>query len=119
MYQKSLLKLHDVSISFLPTAPSTAPVNVTVRQVLSRSISLEWAPPEQEQLNGELTHHTVHVVELETNSTKDIVSPTSEVVLSFLHPYYTYSIRVSAVTILQGPYTDELIVVTSEDGMLL
>lgn len=97
-------------------APSVPPKNLTIKQVLSRSITLEWLAPEPEQLNGELTHYLIYVTEQETNSSNRLLSTANEVVLDFLHPHYTYSISVSAVTILPGPYTEEVSITTLEDG---
>ncbi len=36
-----------------------------------------------------------------------------------LHPYYTYTFSVTAVTIGQGPYDDPLTVRTLQDGNLI
>ena len=89
---------------------------MTIRHVLSQSISLEWIAPEQEELNGELSHYIIHLLEQDSNTVRDLFSTTSEMVLDFLHPFYTYSISVSAVTVLPGPYTREITVRTLEDG---
>lgn len=94
-------------------------MNVTVRQVLSHSISISWTSPEPEQLNGELTHYIVSILEQDTNSTTHIISTASEAVLDFLHPFYTYGVSVSAVTVLPGPFTGEIFITTLEDGEVL
>ena len=95
-----------------------APSNLTVQQVLSSSISLSWSSLELEELNGELSHFSIEIMEQETNSSMHRTSTTTEVTIDFLHPFYTYRIRVSAVTVLPGPYTAELFIETLEDGRL-
>lgn len=92
-------------------------MNVSVEQVSSHSISLSWASPHQEQLNGELTHYIVAILEQDTNTSTHTISTSTGAVLDFLHPFYTYTIRVSAVTVLPGPYSPELSITTLQDGM--
>ncbi len=97
-------------------APSIPPVNVTAENVLSRSLSLSWVSPNQELLNGELTHYLLLIVEQDTNTTTQLLSTEDALELDFLHPFYTYRIRLAAVTVLPGPYSEEVVVTTLEDG---
>lgn len=90
---------------------------MSVEQVSSHSISLSWASPYQEQLNGELTHYIVAILEQDTNTSTHTISTSTGAVLDFLHPFYTYAIRVSAVTVLPGPYSPELSITTLQDGI--
>ena len=45
-----------------------------------------------------------------------LMSTATTVVASTLHPYYTYSFTVSAVTVGEGPYSQPLSIQTLEDG---
>ena len=92
------------------------PTNVTIEQVLSRSVRLSWVSPDQDFLNGELMHYLLHVIEQETNTTTQVLSTEDEAELDFLHPHYNYVVRVTAVTVLPGPYTEDVVITTLEDG---
>lgn len=97
-------------------APSAPPVNLSVGEILSHSVSLSWASPDQELLNGELTHYVLHIFEEDTNSTREVISAVESTVLVFLHPFYTYVLHVAAVTVLPGPYSSSIVVTTLEDA---
>ena len=43
----------------------------------------------------------------------------TQVTLQSLHPYYTYTCRVAAVTTGPGPYTGNLTIQLPEDGMII
>jgi len=87
-----------------------------VEQVRSDSISISWIPPDSGELNGELTFYLVNITEQETNSSTQIMSTKNGAILDFLHPFYVYQISVSAVTVMPGPFSEELSVTTLEDG---
>ena len=102
---------------FTFSAPSAPPVNLSVEEILSHSVSLSWGSPDEELLNGELTYYILHVFEQDTNSSRELTSPVESTVLDFLHPFYTYVLHVAAVTVLPGPYSSSIVVTTLEDGM--
>ena len=89
---------------------------MTVLLILPRSITISWVSPEQELLNGELTHFLLEIFEEDTITTSQTISIYEEVTLDFLHPFYMYRVHVSAVTVLPGPFSEELFVITLEDG---
>ena len=98
------------------TAPSSAPVvNVTV--VDSTTVFIDWEPPLPHEANGIITGYTVNVSVTETQTqTQYLVSNTTELMLTELHPYYTYTVIVSASTIKPGPFSMEHTVVTLPAG---
>ena len=100
-------------------APSAAPTNMTILLVLPRSITTSWVSPEQELLNGELAHYILEIFEVDTNTTTQTTSISEEVTLKFLHPFSMYRVHVSAMTVLPGPFSEELLVTTLEDGKCL
>ena len=53
----------------------------------------------------------------ETGSILRLTSQTNVLNISGLHPYYTYSLSVAAVTIGPGPYGFVLNITMPEDGM--
>ena len=115
----SAVFLMHMIFSVMSAAPSVPPVNVTVDQVLSRFLRLSWVSPDQPLLNGELTHYLLQIRELDTNTSTHLVSTEEGVELDFLHPFYTYTLRLAAVTILPGPFTEDIVVTTLEDGMCI
>ena len=100
----------------LIAAPSSAPVvNVTV--VDSTTVFIDWEPPLPHEANGIITGYTVNVSVTETQTqTQYLVSNTTELMLTELHPYYTYTVIVSASTIKPGPFSMEHTVVTLPAG---
>ena len=103
---------------FYLVAPSAAPTNMTILLILPRSITISWVSPEQELLNGVLNYFLLEIFEEDTNTITQTISITEEVALEFLHPFYMYRVHVSAVTVLPGPFSEELLVTTLEDGKL-
>lgn len=88
-----------------------------MQEVLATSIGITWTSPEEDELNGQLTHYVVEILELDTGASTHITSILPEVVLNSLHPFYTYRIHVAAVTVSPGPHSEALEITTLEDGM--
>ena len=100
-------------------APTSAPANISGYAVDSTSISISWSPPPFEDQNGILRHYVINITELETGITFSRVSLTTSISLHNLHPFYRYSVTVTAVTVGPGPATIVFIVQTREDGGFL
>jgi len=101
------------------TAPTAPPGNFSVTAINSRTITLSWNPPPFDQINGLLRHYVISFTQNETASESQVLSTYTQVTLQSLHPYYTYTCRVAAVTTGSGPYTGNLTVRLPEDGELL
>ena len=86
----------------------------------ARAVVLQWNPPPSGQQNGRIRHYIISVTELATglNFSINVLMKTDYSVGS-LHPFYTYSISVSAVTVAAGPYTEPYTIRTQEDGKFL
>ena len=82
----------------------------------STSIELTWEPPLFSNQNGIIRSYVVSVVEAETMGHFQLTSTTTSIIAVGLHPYYTYSFTLAAVTVGQGPYTQALTLQTFEDG---
>ena len=86
--------------------------------ISSTSIQLEWEPPPHEHHNGEIDYYTVLCLEIETGVTQSrYTTPSTEITISGLHPFYTYSCNISAVTVGPGP-SSEISITTLEDGTI-
>ena len=97
-------------------APTSAPANISGYAVDSTSISISWTPPPFEDQNGIIRNYVINITELETGITFSRVSLTTSISLYNLHPFYRYSVTVTAVTVGPGPATTVFIVQTREDG---
>ncbi len=82
----------------------------------STTIVFSWNPPRVDLQNGVIREYRVQVQELETGNYSLYTSFSTSIELSSLHPDYTYDLRVAAVTIAIGPYSDVVNVTTPEDG---
>lgn len=102
------------------TAPSGSPQNIGALPTSSRTLFLSWDPPPRPQRNGEITLYTINVTVLENGETFQVTSDASNLTLSSLRPYYTYSFIITASTIVgEGPFSEALTIRMPEDGMLL
>ena len=68
--------------------------------------------------NGIVQHYIVNVTELNTGTTSSHVASRTNFTLFSLHPHYTYSVTVSAVTIAAGPPSDPIVITTDSEGKL-
>ena len=109
---------HNFWFSFYSLAPTSAPANISGYAVDSTSISIFWTPPPYEDQNGIIRHYVINITELETGITFSHVSLTTSISLHNLHPFYRYSVTVTAVTVGPGPPTITFTVQTKEDGRL-
>ena len=100
------------------TAPSAPPSNFSFISMSSTTITLSWDPPLSDQTNGYIQHYVITVTEHETTSEIQEQSNYTQVTLQSLHPYYTYTCRVAAVTTGSGPYTGNITIQLPEDGKI-
>ena len=75
------------------------------------------APPLNQQ-NGIITYYIILITEVATNVTVQYTSNSTWLFISNLHPYYTYSINIAAVTISPGPFLIGINVTMPEAGKL-
>lgn len=66
--------------------------------------------------NGIVREYKVNITEVETDREIVLYSMDSPLTVSTLHPFYTYVCRVSAFTVEYGPYSEEFLIVTPQDG---
>lgn len=100
----------------VPIAPASSPEELNVTTIASSSVSLTWSPPPVNLRNGIIREYKINVSEVETGRELEFYSSTSAITISTLHPFYTYLCRVSAFTVEYGPYTEDLVFMTLEDG---
>lgn len=78
-------------------------------------MTLSWFPPPASLLNGVIREYKIDVSERDTKNTLYLKSQSTKMTLEHLHPYYSYDIRVAAVTVGVGPYAT-ISMRTLEDG---
>ena len=98
------------------TAPSEAPPNLSGHAVNSTTIELMWDTVAPENRNGIIRHYLVSVLEVETSEMSTYTTVSTQLNISSLHPYYTYTCGVAAVTITVGPFSQSVSVITPQEG---
>lgn len=93
-------------------------MNVLVSGITSRDFSLHWQSPVPSDRNGVIRSYSITL----TDKFRGITTPYSVngnvTLFEFrdLHPAWTYSLQVAAVTVSRGPLSDPLGVTMAEDG---
>ena len=77
---------------------------------------LSWSPPPAEDQNGIMREYPIRITEVDTGRIFNVVSYSTSLNVTSLHPYYHYMWIVAAYTIDNGPYTEISTVMTHEDG---
>ena len=101
-------------------APEASPLMLSYSNVLSRSVDLTWMAPRADRHNGIIRYYIIEAYENDTGSvlTYQTLSNQMSFVVSGLHPYYTYSIWIRAVTVSPGPQSTAITVNTPQDSKL-
>lgn len=76
---------------------------------------MQWAPPNENGINGIIQYYNITVNELETGFITVYTTSLLYFPVSNLHPFYTYKCTVAAVTIGVGPITS-ITIQMPEDG---
>lgn len=81
-------------------------------------IELTWSQPPPQYHNGIIVSYTVSVAEITTDTSYTITTAdnVTSLTVDSLHPYYSYTVKVAATTVEQGPYSDETSVTMPQDG---
>ena len=78
---------------------------------------LSWQPPAPENQNGIIVHYIVNITEMETGRLLSFTAVNiTTLSVPMLHPFYTYTCIVAAVTVGVGPYSATVVVELPEDG---
>ena len=95
-------------------APSEAPANLSGYAVNSTTIALMWDNIAVENRNGIIRHYLVSVMEVETGEVDVYTAVANQLNISMLHPYYTYTCVVAAVTNRVGPFSHNISIITPQ-----
>jgi len=93
---------------------------LTRDNLLSRSVEISWTAPVVEQQNGVIRYYNIEAYESTTGNNLTYQTPSSQehFTLNNLHPYYSYAIRVSAVTVGPSPLSSPININTLQDSKL-
>ena len=102
-------------------APEAGPVDITHSNVMPQSVRISWNPPNQEHQNGIIWHYQIETYENATGNVLSYQTPLdgASFLITNLHPFYVYTVRIQAVTIGPGPLSESLTVTTGEDSKLI
>ena len=79
--------------------PSSPPNDVTVTLQSSSVVFITWSAPDKSHQNGVIQHYILSLLEEETGWLREETSPGTNVTIAHLHPSFTYTMNISAVTI--------------------
>ena len=86
-------------------------MNISFSNVTSTSFILAWQPPLTP--NGVIDYYVIDLVENNTGTNFSYHARSHAFyAVGYLHPFYTYSVYISAVTVAVGPPSLELAVST-------
>ena len=104
-------------LHFSLTVPTGPPQRVEVQSENSTTLVLSWQPPASENQNGIIVHYIVNITEMETGRLLSFTAVNMTTLsVPMLHPFYTYTCIVAAVTVGVGPYSATVEVEMPEDG---
>ena len=99
------------------TVPSGFPENVTAHALNTSAMQISWLAPSPDSQNGIIRQYRFCIIELETgNVSCKTVENILQTTVTNLHPYYSYQVRVAAVTVGIGPYSTEVTLQLPEAG---
>ena len=110
--------LHMCIIFFLHTAPSTAPLHISIADIMSTQLTVLWMPPEKSERNGVVLSYLILLTSTnaEISTSYNTSGNSTSLFIESLHPTHSYVIMVAAVTVLRGPYSDLIYVTMEEDS---
>jgi receptor-type tyrosine-protein phosphatase Q len=94
-------------------------MNFTCSPLGANGIVVSWIPPPANSLNGVLRYFRVDITEEETSRSYFEILLGHHGSLDSLHPFYSYTVSVAAVTIGPGPSSNNVTITTDQDGELL
>ena len=77
---------------------------------------VRWTAPDSIYHNGIIRFYVLIFVEQETGTNFTLTSTSTRLIVTTLHPFYTYNVTIAAVTISPGPFSEHLVFMTLEDG---
>ena len=87
--------------------PSGPPLSVKTVLTDDTNLNVSWEAPDLRKQNGIILSYVIEVITLDSNDTAIMNGTGKSLVLTNLHPFYTYEIMLAASTSAGvGPYSD-------------
>ena len=122
---------HEVPISlFLLVVPTEPPLNVSVSALNASKISVSWVKPNKSMLHGKLMRYEIEYRRVVCNEsdpvsitdsswkTVNVTNASVNTEIASLVFWSCYEVRMRAVTVGSGPYSEIIQVRTKEHGEL-
>ena len=77
---------------------------------------LSWTPPLREHQNGIIIGYIVRVSGVDSDEQQELSVTQLSIVISGLHPFYSYRFSVAAETVAAGPFNNPLTLKMPESG---
>lgn len=103
-------------ILFTYAVPNGPPQNISASALSSTAINLTWRPPVSSMQNGVIRNYYINITVEDTAQQLFFTSNVTSLTINGLHPFYTYTYMMAAVTIGLGAYSSTDTVITLEDG---
>ena len=82
----------------------------------STSIFISWDPPPALTQNGIIREYSVIIHNVKSGVNLTFFTLKTQLNVSVLSPYTTYGVKVAAITVASGPFTNTSNVTTLQDG---
>ena len=107
-----------VTLTTPEDVPEAPPIMISHSNVMSRSVDLSWSAPRSDRQNGVIRYYVIEAYENDTGNTTLYQTPSAltSFTVSSLHPYYTYTFRIAAITTGRGPLSTSYPVLTAQDS---
>lgn len=66
-------------------------------------LHVSWSPPSPNSVNGVIRNYIINLTVTETLGYRQYSSENTSLVITELHPFFTYTVYIAAVTIGSGP----------------
>ena len=99
------------------SGPSTAPITPNVLVQSPTAVLFSWGSPVV--ANGIVQEYQLNINETDTGEMFQFTTSGLSIEVGSLHPFYTYTWAVAAVTVEIGPFSERLMFSTPEDGKSL
>ena len=98
--------------------PTGAPEGLTVIALNSSTVQVSWEPPPLYTQNGPIGGYILSVTGISSDENFEIFSHQGPnvLIISYLHPFYTYTYTIAAIGTGVGPFSPALSLQMPEEG---
>ena len=97
---------------FVYLAPTIAPVDIKVLEILSSSVLFSWKSPPANATNGINRGYYLIFTEKDSGKDSQLTVKSPPYLFQALHPFRNYSLQIAAITVEIGRFSDSFSVTT-------